>query len=407
MTGLEATAGLSWQRAAKHIGSVVCVAVADMDAQLWTNSQQLMTRLGSAVPVVYVESLGLRAPRLSRRDVARLGRRLRRGIAPRPQRHDGLVVVSPLVIPWHGRRALQRLNRHLLRRQLRAPVVDLPRPRLLWSYTPIAAAELDLAGFDLVVYHCVDDFGTVPRMPAAAVYEAERELAARANLVFASAPALATRLREINPRTLLVPNVADTAHFATALEDGAVPDEVARLPRPRVLYVGALSDHKVDWSLLADVSASLPEFSFVFVGPVGGESRMTGYRQLASRKNCSFLGARPFAELPAFMRGADVGIVPYQLSAHTDSVYPLKLVEYLAAGLPVVSTPLPALHSRPELPVVTASGSRAFVDAIVHAATKDTVAGREARSTSVMRYSWDGLLNEMLGHVTPELPRDV
>ena len=267
MTGPEATAGFSWRRAAERIGSVVCVAVADMDAQLWTNSQQLMTRLGSAIPVVYVESLGLRAPRLSRRDISRLGRRLRRGIAQVPQRPDGLVVVSPLVIPYHGRRTLQELNRHLLDRQLRASLVGLPRPRVLWSYTPIAAAELDLAGFDLVVYHCVDDFGTVPRMPAAAVYEAERELAARADVVFASAPALATRLREINPRTILVPNVADTAHFATALEDGDVPDEIARLPRPRVLYVGSLSDHKIDWSLLADVSASLPEFSFVFVGP--------------------------------------------------------------------------------------------------------------------------------------------
>jgi glycosyltransferase involved in cell wall biosynthesis len=407
MTGPEATAGFSWRRAAERIGSVVCVAVADMDAQLWTNSQQLMTRLGSAIPVVYVESLGLRAPRLSRRDISRLGRRLRRGIARVPQRPDGLVVVSPLVIPYHGRRTLQELNRHLLDRQLRASLVGLPRPRVLWSYTPIAAAELDLAGFDLVVYHCVDDFGTVPRMPAAAVYEAERELAARADVVFASAPALATRLREINPRTILVPNVADTAHFATALEDGDVPDDIARLPRPRVLYVGSLSDHKVDWSLLADVSASLPEFSFVFVGPIGGESRMTGYRRLASRKNCSFPGARAFAELPAFMRGADVGIVPYRLSAHTDAVYPLKLVEYLAAGLPVVSTPLPALGARPEIPIITASDPDAFAEALVQAGMKDTVAEREARSKSVMRYSWDGLLDEVLGHVTSELPHDV
>jgi glycosyltransferase involved in cell wall biosynthesis len=339
-------------------------------------------------------------------DVFRLGRRLRRGLARGPQRRDGLVVVSPLVLPWHGRRALQWLNRQLLRRQLRPPVAGLPRPRLLWSYTPIAAAELDLAGFELVVYHCVDDFGTVPRMPAAVVYDAERQLAARADLVFASAPALATRLREINPRTILVPNVADTAHFATALEDGVVPDEVAGLPRPRVLYVGSLSDHKVDWSLLADVSASLTEFSFVFVGPIGGESRMTGHKTLESRKNCVFLGPRSLAELPAYMRGADVGIVPYRLSAHTDSVYPLKLLEYLAAGLPVVSTPLPALRSRPDVPIVTASGPRAFADAIQHAASHDA-AERKARSASVMRYSWDGLLDEMLAYVMSELGRDV
>ena len=107
------------------------------------------------------------------------------------------------------------------------------------------------------------------------------------------------------------------------------------------------------------------------------------------------------------MRGADVGIVPYRLSTHTDSVYPLKLVEYLAAGLPVVTTPLPALGSRPGIPIITASDPDSFAEAVVQAGTKDTVAEREARSRSVMRYSWDGLLDEMLGHVTSELPRDV
>jgi glycosyltransferase involved in cell wall biosynthesis len=384
-----------WRCLARKWGGIVCVSTADYDAQLWTNKQHLMSRLATEVPVVYVESLGMRHPRLTQRDLQRVRRRLRS--TPPVESSavcDGqrLQVLSPLVIPWHGSRQMRRVNHLLLTAQLRSSVEALPSPRLLWTYAPVVTDELDLRGFDAIVYHCVDDLSTVPGIPAKAVRDLEEKLAAVADIVFVSAPALANRLRPLNRRTHLIPNVADVAHFACARSGAREPEAMALIPRPRVVFVGALSDYKIDWDLVRETVALLPEFHFVFIGPPGDETSMRAcVRPKAS--NCYFLGHRPYADLPAYLAGADVGIIPYRLTTHTASVYPLKVIEYLAAGLPTVSVPLPALGARPELPVSLACGPSEFASAIRKAV------GIRRTEVDLARYSWDAMLADMFSRL--------
>jgi len=383
-----------WRRLAREWGGIVCVSTADYNAQLWTNKQHLMSRVATEVPVVYVESLGLRRPRLTRRDAQRALRRVRSTFSvewsPGPDQH--LRVLSPLVIPWHGSRHVRRVNHLLLTAQLRSSIKSLPAPKLLWAYAPVVTEELDLTGFDAIVYHCVDDLATVPRIPAKAVHDLERKLAGVADIVFASAPTLANRLKTTNRQTYLVSNVADIAHFAAAHSAEREPEDIVRIPRPRVVFVGALSDYKIDWDLVRETVALLPEFHFVFIGPPGDETSVrAGVRPKAS--NCHFLGHRPFADLPAYLAGADVGIIPYRLTTHTASVYPLKVIEYLAAGLPTVSVPLPALGVRPELPVSLACGPSEFASAI-----RDAV-GIRRKDVDLARYSWDAMLADMFSRL--------
>jgi glycosyltransferase involved in cell wall biosynthesis len=385
-----------WRRLAHEWGSIVCISTADYNAQLWTNKQHLMSRLATELPVVYVESLGLRRPRLTQRDFHRALRRLRSTSVNSSSRTDQhLRVVSPLVLPWHGSGPVRRVNYFLLKAQLRSLVEVLPSPKLLWAYAPIVTDELDLSTFDAVVYHCVDDLATVPGIPAKAIRDLERKVAAVADIVFASAPTLVDRLSPASRRTYLVPNVADVAHFVAARSAQREPADMAPIPRPRVLFVGALSDYKIDWTLVREVVALLPDFSFVFIGPAGDETATRkGLRPDAS--NCHFLGHRSYVDLPAYMASADVGTIPYQLTTHTAGVYPLKVIEYVAAGLPVVAVPLPALGCRPELPISFATTPTDFAFAI-----RDAIRRARGRRPSVdlARYSWDSMLAEMFSRL--------
>ena len=152
---------------------IVCVGFADWDAELWTNQQHLMSRLARDNRVLFVESLGLRQPQLAGRDLRRIVRRLRRGLA-RPRMLDGVNVLSPLVVPLHRYGAVRALNRHLLRFLIRRATRRLGfiRP-ILWAYVPQAEVLLDLIHPSLVVYHCVDDIAAQPGIDAASFRPAE------------------------------------------------------------------------------------------------------------------------------------------------------------------------------------------------------------------------------------------
>jgi hypothetical protein len=228
-----------------HGRDIVCVGFNDWDNELWTNQHHLMARLAAVNRVLFVESLGLRRPQLSAgRDVRRIVRRLRRGLAgPRrvstPFGGEGVLVLSPLVLPLHGVGAARAVNARLLpalvRRASHAAFPNPARPPILWAYVPQAELLLDALKPQLVVYHCVDDIAAQEGIDAEGFRAAERRFASRADLVLASAPALAERMRELNDDVLFAPNVADTAAFAQALEPGPVDEALAALPAPRLL----------------------------------------------------------------------------------------------------------------------------------------------------------------------------
>ncbi len=248
---------------------IVCVGFADWDTELWTNQHHLMSRLALDNRVLFVESLGLRRPQLAGRDVRRILRRLRRGIAP-PRRVDGLSVLSPLVLPLHSNRLVREINRRLLAALVgrAARRLGLERP-ILWAYVPQAEALIERLDPSLIVYHCVDDISAHALIDTASFRAAEARFASRADLVLASAPELVRRMRALSQNVLEAPNVADTALFAAALGDLEPDPAVDALPRPRILFTGAISEVKLDIGLLAELARLRPAWSFALVGPVG------------------------------------------------------------------------------------------------------------------------------------------
>jgi glycosyltransferase involved in cell wall biosynthesis len=372
---------------------IVCVGFADWDTELWTNQHHLMSRLARENRVLFVESLGLRRPQLAGRDLERIARRLRRGLAP-PRAADGLHVLSPLVLPLHRSRLVRAFNARLLPWLVSraARRLGLHRP-ILWAYVPQAEVLIDTLDPSLIVYHCVDDIAAHELIDTASFRAAEQRFATRADLVLASAPALARRLRQFSENVLDAPNVADTELFSQALEDGPVDDALAALPQPRIVFTGAIVAAKLDLEMLAELARLQRSWSFALVGPIGPGDPHTDVSALAAEPNVHLLGLRSYAQLPSVLRGADAGLIPYARNALTDSIFPMKVYEYLAAGLPVVATPLPALEGVAE--VMTASDAAGIARLLERALAEDDPQLRAERSRAAATHSWDQRLQEI------------
>jgi glycosyltransferase involved in cell wall biosynthesis len=372
---------------------IVCVGFADWDSELRTNQHHLMSRLARENRVLFVESLGLRQPQLSSKDLSRIVRRLKRGLSA-PREVDGLQVLSPLVIPLHRFGVVRALNRRILPflvgRTARKLGMKAP---LLWSYNPQAEVLIPALKPSQVIYHCVDDVAAQKGVDADSFRAAERRFAERADLVFATSEPLASRLREFVPGALTMPNVADTDLFALALDDGPVDPALAALPGPRIVFTGAIVATKLDVQLLLDLARSRPDWSFALVGPIGAGDPSTDVSPLASEPNIHLLGLRPYETLPQVLRGADAALIPYSLNELTRSIFPMKVYEYLAAGLPVVSTPLPSLEGVEGL--VTANDAPATAAAIEQLLADDGPEARAERARIAEGHSWDARIDEI------------
>ena len=302
-----------------------------------TSKHHVMHILAERNVVLWVNYHASRAPSASASDLAHIATRLRQVFAglssPRPNLH----VLTPLVIPLPASSIARRINRFLLVRQIRRALRRVRSgPVQLWSFTPDVAYLLGRFGEEKVVYYCVDDHSQFTGYDAAQVLRDEEQLCRRADLVVTTSMSLQESKSPWNPNTILVPHGVDYDHFSRAVkEDLPAPADIASIPRPRLGFFGLIRDW-VDLDLLAEVARRRPDWHIVLLGDSTVD--LSPYRGV---KNIHFLGRKPYADLPAYCRQFDVGLIPFKINELTRAVNPIKLREYLAAGLPVVSTPLP------------------------------------------------------------------
>ena len=376
---------------------VVILSTADWDNPFWTNKQYMAVELARrGFRVLYVESVGLRRPTLNSRDVGRILRRLWRcARAPRKAR-ENLWVWSPLVLPVHGLGWARGVNRFLFRSGLQFWMKWLHvRPEIMWTYNPLTVELLSLSKFGVVIYHCVDEMKAVPGMPVEVVVRAEHELVRCADVIFTTAPRLAEDRRRLNSNTYYHGNVADYDHFSKALDPlTKIPDDLVAIPEPRLGFVGAVSGYKVDFALLRKLAEAHPEWSIVLIGKIGEGDPWTDVSELRGLRNLHLLGPRPYSELPCYLRGVQVALLPNLLNEYTASMFPMKFFEYLAAGLPVVSVNLPALRDHSDVALVTSTPDE-FICA-VEAALAKRGPSLEARLSRAQRNTYASRTELML-----------
>ena len=383
-------------------GDILLVSTADWDNPLWTNKQHVAVELArQGRRVLYVDSQGLRRPSLAGRDLRRIWRRLGRALSPPRQVRPGLWVWSPISLPWQGAALVRRANRLCLRAGLaRAARRAGLRPQVMWTYSPLTTALYDLGPYRHVIYHAVDDIAAQPGMPSAVIREAEARLVRQADIVFAASGALHARHAAAGARRcILTPNVADPEHFAAALQAGlALPPDLTALPAPRIGFIGAISRYKLDFELLAAVAAARPGYSFVMIGPVGEGEPGTDVSALDALPNLHRLGSKPYAALPAYLAGMDVAILPNTANSYTAAMFPMKFFEYLAAGCPVVATPLPALAPYAHLCITAPAESQAFCAALDLALTGGGPP-LQARLEAARAHTYAGRTRDMLARL--------
>lgn len=206
-------------------------------------------------------------------------------------------------------------------------------------------------------------------------------------------------MRALSDNVLEAPNVADTALFARALEPGPVDAALQILPQPRIVFTGAVVRTKLDFDLIAQLARREPDWTFALVGPAGAGDPTTDLSALRAAPNIHLLGRRAYADLPDVLRGADAGIIPYARNELTTSIFPMKVYEYLAAGLPVVTTPLPSLQGVEG--VVAAADAESMLARLKEALATDSDDRRVQRSRLAAAHSWDARLEEIGRAVAP------
>jgi glycosyltransferase involved in cell wall biosynthesis len=307
------------------------------------NSHHLTERLARERPVLYVESVGARTPRVH--EWRRIGPRLLRSFRPLRRVGRQLWIYSPLPLPAYGRGA--ELNSRWVGRQVRA-LLALRRWSVdaCWAFHPMGlgtAIAVELRG---LIYYCVDDYAANPGVDAAAIRRMETVLAGLAGLTITTAEPLAARLRGIARRVEVLPNVADTELFERDLSGVHHPvlDALDALPRPRLGYLGNLAGYKVDIELVEGIARLRPDWTLALVGPTNrGDVRAT-VDERSSPPNVHWLGEVPHHRAPAVIDRVDVALLPSAKHKVMEASFPLKFFEYLLRGKPVVARPVPALE---------------------------------------------------------------
>ena len=231
------------------------------------------------------------------------------------------------------------------------------RPVLLWYYTPMAHAFTAHLRAEMVVYDCMDELSAFAGAPAELQAE-EDKLFSRADLVFTGGYSLYEAKRGRHPSVHAFPSSIDAAHFRQARQPLPIPLDQAAIPGPRLGYCGVI-DERLDRDLLASLADARPDWQIVMVGPVVKVLPA----DLPRRANIHYLGMKRYEELPAYLSGWDVALMPFAINEATRFISPTKTPEYLAAGLPVVTTPIADVvrHYGHLAAVLVAYGAKDFI----------------------------------------------
>jgi glycosyltransferase involved in cell wall biosynthesis len=310
-----------------------------------------------------------------------------------------LLVATPR-LPWGlddatneqiQRRLIDGLfSRHLIRRYV------------LWYYTPMALpSSRHLTGALATIYDCMDELSAFKDAPSR-LSHLERELLARADLVFTGGHSLYEAKRAWHSRAYALPSSVDLSHFTRARSARAEPADQAAIARPRIGYFGVI-DERMDLELLAAIADARPEWQLVLVGPVAKIDPAT----LPKRPNIHYLGQRSYDELPSYLGGWDVAILPFALNESTRFISPTKTPEYLAGGRPVVSTPITdVVRPYGELDLVRIAGTPSEFVAAIEATMSEEAASRIRRADAFLaNNSWERTWGRMAALIEGAIDR--
>jgi glycosyltransferase involved in cell wall biosynthesis len=370
--------------------SIICFGGEDWWYHHPHSKNHLMRRFACAGNrVIFVNSISMGLPSLAHKDLLpRVTRKLRSYAKFARKTSEGITVVSPATLPFFASRTARRINRQLLRSQIQRLVRrdGLLKP-ILWIAIPTAAEMVGCFDESIVIYHVSDkyeantmDHGTDPAL----IRELHERSIGAADLMLYSSRKLLAEATQGRERSYLLEQAVDFDHWSRVGNgELEVASEVARIPRPRLGYFGAIEPWLVDQDLIKRASRERPDWNWVFIG-----NKSRGL-EIENLPNVHFLPAVSYDRLPNYAAGFDVCVLPWDTNlAFTSYGSAIKVREYLATGKPVVISPLPEYETMNEVLRIARSGDDflRLIDEALHEQGTET---SRARQYAVRNGTWD------------------
>ena len=369
--------------------NIIIFSSDDWSSGLKTSKYHVARQLARHNRVLYVNSIGLRAPTASGRDLRRIVDKLvsfSRIFADTP---EGVFIHTPIAIPFRrSSRSVKLLNSNLLRFSIRAVQLRLSLKRpVVFAFVPTFNDVIGHLGEKAIAYYCIDDMRGYKDIDTAWFDREEERLLNRANCIINSAYSLHEGFAERGLASFHVPHGVDWSLFRKAVvEDLPVPDDLRDIPQPRLGFYGFLSDEWVDYPLLERIADRHPEWHIVLIGRPSADMDMDA---VIKSPNIHYLGLKKFESLPAYTRHFSVGLIPFNLNALTLHCNPLKLLEYLSGGLPVVTTAIPEVERQYASDAYIAHSHDEYIDMCERALAEGSPEEREQRSAAAEKHSWE------------------
>jgi len=363
----------------------------DWTAENRTSSHHIAERLANRMPLLYVDSAGLRAPTTSRRDIRKAVRKILAAFRAPQQVGPRMWHISSPQIPFRRLPFVNLLNRlvgaWLVRRAIRKLRF---REVVSWFVVPHPGPLAGSFAERLIVYYCIDDYAALPGVDSAEVTQMDTNLTRCADQVFVASSLMLEQKLRLNRATALAPHGVDVALFRTAA-DARLPvvEAVRTLDHPIVGFFG-LIEAWIDLDLIASIAERRPQWTFLMIGRVAVDPG-----RAKTLPNVRFVGPQPYRSLPNWAKAFDVAIIPYRLTRQVVNAAPLKLREYLATGKPVVAVPTPEVERFAGL-VRTARGTEEFIQQIESALSNDPEADRVRRMEATRSMTWDRRIGEVV-----------
>jgi len=370
---------------------IVCLASSwDYDP---TSKHQIMRILARNNTIIWVNYRGTRKPGVTMADLKGCVSTLRRITSGAKPISPSMVQMTPLVIPGASNKLMQFLHKRMLITQIRRAIRSLPgtqgKPLQVWTFAPDVPYLVGELNEECFVYYCVDEYTEFEGFDRLAIAAAERQLIDRADLVITTSETLWNTKRKQRPDAVLVRHGVAFDHFATAWrKELPRPEDLRAITAPIFGFFGWIH-HWIDLELIARVARLRPEYAFVFLGDCGVDASV-----LDGIPNVFLLGRRRFEDLPAYCRAFRAGLMPFVRSTMTRNINPIKMTEYLAAGLPVVSTALPEAK-RHEGPITIAETPEEFAQACDAIITNDFTMDHRTISDTVKDHSWEATVEHV------------
>jgi len=356
-----------------------------------TSNNHVMRKVSERNNVLWLNSIATRSPSLtSGRDWGKIFKKLSKIFENVEQVEERLWIFTPIVLPYPFNAKIRWLNKQLIKFQIYRASKQLEFTSFqLWTFLPTAQPYFECIDYTVGVYYCIDEWSQFSELDTDKTVEMENALCRKVDVVFATAMSLLNSRKKYNDNSFLARHGVDYEHFSiTNYTQSNLPQELSSCSGPIIGFMGLIHDW-VDQDLILHIAQKQPSWSLIIIGNATVE-----IEKLENVSNIFLLGRIPYENLPNYIHHFDVAIIPFKINELTRHINPIKLREYISAGLPVVSTPLNEAEPYKTDCVLT-SDRNEFIAACENYINSDTKEKRIERSNRMKSETWDAVVESV------------